>query len=136
MLGLPASRFQSRPWLDLTTDEYPLALGEFTIGVVPLAASHFNRSKSWLKGIEYAALGVPFVASAVTPYRDLRRAGIGITAASPDEWQRAVRALATSSDLRAELGGQNRERAQAMTIEANAERWWDAWTTAAANRRR
>lgn len=135
VLGLPASRFESRPWYELNSDEYPLAIGEFTVGVVPLAASHFNRAKSWLKGIEYAAMGVPFVASRVTPYRDLWRHGIGVLAGPPAEWATELRKLTESSGYRAELAGNGRQVMRGLTIEANLHRWVDAWTLALKRRR-
>jgi hypothetical protein len=135
VLGLPDGRFESRPWLDLTTDDYPVGIGKFTVGVVPLAATHFNRSKSWLKGIEYAAAGVPFVASRVTSYRDLERAGIGVCAGTPAEWVAQVHLLASSAQLRADRAGAARERVAAMTIEGNVHRWWEAWQQALTNRR-
>ncbi len=34
-----------------------------TVGIAPLVDRPFNRSKSWIKGLEYSAFGLPFVAS-------------------------------------------------------------------------
>ena len=48
--------------------EHPLMIAEnypkmftFDVGVVPLQQNLFNDCKSWIKGIEYAAAGIPFV---------------------------------------------------------------------------
>jgi hypothetical protein len=60
-------------WVDFP--RYPQVIAGLDVGLVPLADSRFNRCKSWLKGIEYASLGVPFVASPLPEY--LRLAGEG-----------------------------------------------------------
>jgi glycosyltransferase involved in cell wall biosynthesis len=123
--------FVPLPW-------YPVAMAQFDVGVVPLEPSAFNESKSYLKGLEFAALGVPFVASPTGPYRDLARHA-GVLAGKPREWEREVRRLIQSAGLRAELAGRGREWARGETVEANAWRWWNAWSAAcnvAAKRRR
>jgi hypothetical protein len=38
-------------------------------------------------------------------------------------------ALMDSDELRAELAGKGRAAAATQTYEANADRWWDAWTS-------
>lgn len=43
-------------------------LWPMTVGVVPLSVSPFNDAKSCLKGMEFAAAGVPFVASRSAEY--------------------------------------------------------------------
>ena len=47
---------------------------DFDIGVAPLAYNVFNRSKSDIKVLEYASLGIPAVASDVRPVRRQHRA--------------------------------------------------------------
>jgi glycosyltransferase involved in cell wall biosynthesis len=60
---------------------------QFDIGVAPLNDIPFNWAKSWIKAIEYAAAGVPFVASDLSEYRRLHdEYGIGRLASSKDEW--------------------------------------------------
>lgn len=60
-------------------EDYPerLAALRLDIAVVPLVDEPFNRAKSALKLFEFGALGVPVVASDVTPYRNspARRVG-------------------------------------------------------------
>ena len=57
------------------------------IGVVPLNLPlDFNEAKSALKGLEYAAAGIPFVASPSGEYKRLASMGIGRIASTPDEW--------------------------------------------------
>jgi len=108
-------------------DEYPEALAQLDVGVVPLDLIPFNAAKSWLKGLEMAAVGVPFVASPTAPYVELEAAGAGIVANRSKDWARELRHLLTSADARAHFAGQGRSCAKRMTIEGNCEQWWDAW---------
>jgi glycosyltransferase involved in cell wall biosynthesis len=57
------------------------------VGIVPLRNVPFNHAKSYLKGLENAAAGVPFIASGGLPeYQLLADAGVGRIANTPDEW--------------------------------------------------
>lgn len=66
--------------------DYP-ALLNFHVGLVPLTMQPFNEAKSNLKGLEYAAAGIPFIASPTEEYRLLHEAGIGRLASTPEEWR-------------------------------------------------
>ena len=66
---------------------YPEAVSNFDVGIVPLDDTFFNECKSWLKGLEMAAVGVPFVASPTAEYQALfSRYGIGRPAKHPSDW--------------------------------------------------
>lgn len=115
-------------------DDYPTQLAALDVGIVPLAANAFNDAKSWLKGIEMASVGVPFVASPTGPYQSLARLGFGFIANSVDEWRWQVAELARNHAYRVDLSGSYRQRvASAFTIEQQSERWLDAWMTARRN---
>ena len=74
--------------------EYPNLFEDIDIGLVPLSKHPFNEGKSWLKGLEYAAAGVPFVAQASREYRTLRdEFGIGTVAKRPNQWVRELERL-------------------------------------------
>lgn len=89
------------PW------EYPHGF-VFDIGTVPLVGVDFNRAKSFIKGIEYAAAGVPFVASPLPEYIRLRdEYGIGRIAATADEW---IAHVAELCDQRARVSEAARQR--------------------------
>ena len=66
---------------------YPSLLSHFHVGLVPLQMNDFNQSKSYLKGLEYAAAGIPFIASPSEEYKILHKSGVGRLAATPDEWR-------------------------------------------------
>lgn len=131
-LGLPEEP-HAFGWVPI--EHYPYAMSQIDVGIVPLADSLFNRSKSWLKMAEFAALNVPVIGSATPENVKLQRRGIGLVAAKPREWERHLRALVRSSAMRAELAMQGRQAMRELTIEANAWRWWEAWQEALANRR-
>jgi hypothetical protein len=39
------------------------------VGLVPLTRGPFNEAKSYLKGLEYAAAGIPFIATPTEEYQ-------------------------------------------------------------------
>jgi glycosyltransferase involved in cell wall biosynthesis len=121
-------------WLPIT--DYPAALARLDLGIVPLADNRFNAAKTALKGLEMAACGVPFVASATVEYRRLAALGAGRLAAKPKDWGREVGRLLRDRALREELAAQGRAVAADLTIEANAWRTWEAWDEALQRRRR
>lgn len=66
---------------------YPNLLKQFHIGLVPLTRTPFNEAKSYLKGLEYAAAGIPFIATPTDEYKLLHEAGVGRLAETADEWR-------------------------------------------------
>jgi glycosyltransferase involved in cell wall biosynthesis len=118
------SRIMTAGWLRI--DAYPHALAEFDVGIAPLEPCTFNDGKSWLKLLEYAAVGVAPVASPTAPNQLLLDRGCGIQAVHPNEWRRHVSALLASAQLRADVAGKARQVASGLTIEGNIERWADA----------
>lgn len=68
-------------------------LMQFDIGIIPLNNIDFNAAKSFLKGLEYLAAGIPWVASDLPEYR-LLAAETGCAVAATDEaWIDAMTAL-------------------------------------------
>lgn len=109
--------------------QYPLAMAQLDVGFVPLDPMAFNEAKSWLKGLEMAAVGVPFVASPTGPYRELSELGIGTLASKPKEWEYFLKALIRDDTFRKEQGELYRWRVRehALTIEDHASSWYNAW---------
>ena len=70
-----------------TIPDYPSLLTQFHVGLAPLTRNPFNEAKSNLKGLEYAASGIPFIATPTEEYRLLHEAGVGRLADTPDEWR-------------------------------------------------
>lgn len=89
-------------------DEYP-RLMVMDIGLVPLTNMPFNRSKSDIKGLEYAAAGVPFIASSLDAYIELQHdLGIGRIAKKPLNWAKHIKEL-SDHRVRKEEAERNRE---------------------------
>jgi glycosyltransferase involved in cell wall biosynthesis len=66
--------------------------GEFDVGLAPLIDTEFNRLKSDIKILEYTALGLPAIASAVGPYRNVETLEL---CDSPDGWYEALSTVIT-----------------------------------------
>ena len=99
-------------------DEYPNLLSRFHVGLIPLTRKPFNEAKSNLKGLEYAAAGIPFIATPTEEYRVLHASGVGRLAESEDEWVDHAREL-LDVDVRREEAERQRaivERDWAMHV--------------------
>lgn len=132
--GLPSSvEIESTGSVDLNA--WPLAVNTIGIGVAPLVDSKFNAAKSWLKLLEYGALGIPAVASPRAEYTSLHKQGVGWLAEKPSEWKSKLRTLIDSEAARIELGERSRAAVAKHTIEENAWRWWESWCDALAIQR-
>ena len=111
--------------------EWPQNLAQLGIGIAPLADTQFNAAKSYLKPLEYAALGIPCVMSPRAEYRKLHENyGIGFLAARPKHWYRELKQLATDSTYRQDLGARSRDTAATLTYTEHAWRWLEVWEEA------
>lgn len=117
---LGAGRFT--PWQPWVPNYY--AGLDFDIGLAPLADTPFNRSKSRIKALEYAALGIPVIASPVGEYPEFVRHGeTGFLAHTPEDWARYLRLLIDDPKLRFRMGAAAREWAAEHTIQGNLQSW-------------
>lgn len=106
-------------------------IGKLQVALAPLAPTAFNGSKSRLKAIEAASVGVPWVASPRAEYRRFHQeSGSGLLADNRKEWYKAVKRLMDDASMRQELGEKGREYMQTQTVEKNAWRLWEAWSRA------
>lgn len=88
----------------------------FDIGIVPLCDTPFNEAKSYIKGLEYAASGIPFVASDVGEYRRLHdEFGLGRIAKNGKDWRRHIKQLSDPA-IRAEEAARNLELVRQFDI--------------------
>lgn len=81
----------------------------FDVGIAPLTDMPFNRAKSGIKALEYAAAGVPFVASPLDAYQDLASKGIGMVARKRHHWRLLLERLRDPA-FRSEERNRNLER--------------------------
>ncbi|HZV73466.1 MAG TPA: hypothetical protein VFF79_07105 [Conexibacter sp.] len=131
-LGLRSERYQhvvSVPYGNL-----PETIARFDIAIAPLADTAFNRARSNVKLKEYAAIGVPWLASPIGPY-----AGMGEEQGGrlvPDDgWDDALTALVTDRGGRMRLGRQGLAWAREQTIERHVDGWEQALEDAVAHAR-
>jgi len=83
-LGIPDRLFSSEPMQPM--NNVPKLYRGMDIGIVPLRDVPFNHAKSFIKGLEYGASGVPFIAQALPEYELLADTGVGRVAKNMDEW--------------------------------------------------
>lgn len=114
-------------WVHVTDDERGyFSSPDWDIGLAPVAPTTFNASKSYLKALEYGALGIPVIASDWYPYSDFVRHGeTGFLVKHDHEWLKYMSELATDEGLREKMGAAAREQARQYTIEEG----WKLWET-------
>lgn len=104
-------RVTERPWLPVTEVLGAVCELGAEIGIAPLVDTPFNRGRSALKWLQFGALGVPMVASAVPPYLDTIADGHdGFLAADLPEWEERLLRLMDDDRLRDAVGGAARRR--------------------------
>jgi glycosyltransferase involved in cell wall biosynthesis len=87
------------PWV--TMEKVPEMLPELDAAIIPQVNHPFNQARSAVTGLQMAAAGVPFVASATDPYKELWRLGAGYAIDnSPGTWAQSIRML-VSEETRA-----------------------------------
>jgi len=120
--GIATSRVMTSPLTNI--NDYASGF-KFDVGIVPLNDIPFNHAKSNIKGLEYMAAGIPFIASDLPEYRVLHEAGVGMLSMTADEWRASAEIL---------LDYKTRKRTAAAgwatvnknwSIEARAKEWND-----------
>lgn len=97
---------------------------DFDIAVIPLRPHVFNNSKSHLKYLEFASLGIPVVAADCGPYSNAIKHGeTGFLVKQDHEWGKYLRMLANDEDMRNEIGRNAKEWARGHTLEGNIDKW-------------
>lgn len=97
---------------------------DFSIGICPAADSTLGADVSDLRFLEYAALGIPTVASKERPYLTIKHGKTGFLARNINEWQEYLLRLVGDVGLRQEIGDAARKYAlKERTIETNIWRW-------------
>lgn len=129
-VGVPEA--VGRP-LDLATgwvplDDFPVAYSLLDVALCPLERSRFNNSKSGLKMLQAAALGVIPIGSPSPEYLRLNERGVGLIAHTPREWRDHIEMLLGSPLERHRLRTRGLEVARTLTIEGQAESWLSAWS--------
>jgi glycosyltransferase involved in cell wall biosynthesis len=119
-LGLHSDRYvhtKRVTFLDL-----PRHLAEFDIGIAPLADIPFNQARSNVKLKEYAAAGVPWLASPVGAYRGMGEKQGGLLVAD-DRWFEELERLIDNARDRRKLAKRAAKWGKTQTIGNHADKW-------------
>ncbi|ALI99767.1 glycosyltransferase family 4 protein [Rufibacter tibetensis] len=97
-------------------------LGRIDIGLYPLPDEEWVLGKSGLKALQYMALGIPTVATAIGANFRVIESGIsGFLVTSEEEWYKRIKQLTLDQSLRHQIGVAAAKRVrQYYSIKANA----------------
>jgi glycosyltransferase involved in cell wall biosynthesis len=123
-----SERYVHDRWVPLP--ELPRRIGGFDIGIAPLADVPWNQARSDIKVKEYAASGVPWLASPVGSYRELGESEGG-RLVPDDGWLDALDRLVTQRKERRGLAKKAKKWAKGQTVDAVADRWERVFAEAA-----
>lgn len=96
-------------------------LQRIDIGIYPLPNEEWVLGKSGLKALQYMALGIPTIASAIgANYRVIEDGVSGTLVDSDESWKKSIENYITNPSLRKEHGLKARERVESMySVQAN-----------------
>jgi glycosyltransferase involved in cell wall biosynthesis len=99
---LPGIDYVWRPW---SAESEVTELSRFDVGMMPMPDDEWARGKCALKALQYMAMGVPTVCSAVGANREVIQHGEnGLLASTPEDWMTNLELLINDSRLRERLG--------------------------------
>lgn len=103
---LPLTSLQFIPWRISTEVEDLL---QFDIGIMPLTDDEWTQGKCGFKALQYMALEIPSIVSAVGVNTKIIDDGVdGFTCQSKEEWMDKLRLLIENPELRSEIGKRGR----------------------------
>lgn len=126
-MKLPAESCHFTKWVPTPEDFFRTI--DYRVGVAPLADNVFNRSKSDIKFLELAALGIPTIASDVAPYRSIQDCQTGFLVKNDHEWGRVLKATVDDPDFFAEMGYEAKEYVRNSRTTAHTAPMWAAALT-------
>lgn len=124
LAGLAWLEMDKTPWTD-----YWRRVGYFDIGLAPLEVNTFNAAKSWIKILEYCAMGVVPVASASPEYqrffeqRERAWEGLGVLLTGEHAWYGALNALTQDWATLRRMQTRARIYARQFTIQDHIGEW-------------
>jgi glycosyltransferase involved in cell wall biosynthesis len=121
-LGIPSTVKTSTEPMRVIS-KYPEIFRKIDIGIVPLNNIGFNHAKSTIKGLEYAAAGVPFVASYSPEYAILEQQGVGRVANNPQEWIGHLEELLDPKIRKEDIERNLENIKKTQTIELRGQEW-------------
>ena len=96
-------------WIPWTAESETVELSSFDIGVMPMPDDEWARGKCALKALQYMAMGIPTVCSAVGANCEVIQHGEnGLLASTNEEWLASLELLIEQAELRHRLGEMGR----------------------------
>jgi hypothetical protein len=126
-LGIRDSRYRHVPRLDFV--KLPDEMVTFDVGIAPIADIPFNHGRSNVKLKEYAAQGIPWLASPIGPYAGMGEKQGG-RLVPDDRWFEALVRIVDKERERRKLAKRSVKWGATQTIGANSGVWEDALTAA------
>lgn len=109
---MPGVPMELDPWDSAREGEQ---LARCHVGLAPLPDDLWTRGKGGYRCIQYAAAGIPCVASPVGANAEVVVPGVtGLFASKPEEWVESLEKLLKDGDLRSQLGKKARRRAETL----------------------
>ncbi|HZV72085.1 MAG TPA: hypothetical protein VFF79_00060 [Conexibacter sp.] len=119
-LGLPPDRYTYTEVVQY--QELARYVGAFDVGIAPIADIPFNRAKSNVKVKEYAAMGVPWLASPIGPYAGLGEKQGG-RLVPDDRWDAELERLVSDERTRRRLTKRGAKWASGQRLRRNLGAW-------------
>jgi glycosyltransferase involved in cell wall biosynthesis len=125
---LPGLEIEALPWREKTEVE---DLQKIDIGLYPLPQEEWVLGKSGLKALQYMALGIPTVATAIgANYRVIEEGESGFLVKTEEEWLDRLEKLARDPSLRKKIGLAARERVEKLySVNANKSTYLNIFAT-------
>src|SRR5215218_6742142 len=127
-LGIRTDRYTHIPGVDFR--QLPDAIAQWDLAIAPIADVSFNRVRSNIKVKEYAASGVPWLASPIGPYKGLGEEQGGRLVPNHG-WAEALTDLVTDVPARAALAERAAVWGRSQTITNNVAEWEAVFALAA-----
>lgn len=127
-LGLPSERYAYTEVVQYQA--LARYVGGFDVGIAPIADIPFNRAKSNVKVKEYAAMGVPWLASPIGPYAGLGEKQGG-RLVPDDRWYEELDRLVRDERARRKLAKRGVKWANGQRLRRNLDGWQAAVERAA-----
>lgn len=124
---VPNERIAMLDWMPIHA--YPAGMKNVDIGCCPLGNTQFNRAKTYIKALEYAASGAAVVASPTVYGQVIEHGEDGYLAETVDAWIEDLSRLVEDYHHRKDLSKRLLAKVRREhTLEQNAWRWVEAWT--------
>lgn len=126
---IPQSRIEHHSWVQFIAYFYKLPLMNIDIGLCPLVDNEFNRNKSSIKYLDYAATGSATVAQDIPPYKGVIKNGeTGFLANTKEEWVEALSKLIENKKLRNDIQDNAYKDVMANhNVDKEIHRWKDVY---------